>query len=251
MNDPHVVALHYAVVIGADSDFEKAPPLQHTELAFQVEVTSAGATFATRQHFASVEDARAVVQPFVDAWNTLSDVEKGTGVFRLEYRNAEVIDRSPQPGMAHVQGIAIGTSAAIGVAARVSYASFPKPPVGFATSSEVAAMHWQYRGYKRGQIPLTSMAYFVLTILEDGRGRPGAARRWNVHPLVLSKIGDLTANKGGAFARKARGLHAELSAAEQSWLEQAIRVLIRRAGEIAADPTATRPQITMADLPPL
>ena len=42
-----------------------------------------------------------------------------------------------------------------------------------------------------------------------------------------------------------------LTGAEEAWLVAAIRALIRRAAEVAADPDAARPQLTVADLPPL
>src|SRR3954452_10503781 len=56
----------------------------------------------------------------------------------------------------------------------------------------------------------------------------------------------LTANKGGREARKVEGIDAEFSAAERVWLEEVTKRLIIRAGEKAASPTVTLPQITMA-----
>ena len=52
-------------------------------------------------------------------------------------------------------------------------------------------------------------------------------------------------------ARKAVGAAVDFTAAEHQWLEQAMSLIIRRAAEVAFDPKATRPQITMTDLRPL
>jgi hypothetical protein len=61
----------------------------------------------------------------------------------------------------------------------------------------------------------------------------------------------LTAEKGGPIARKAEGLHAKLTRAERAWLEAAAKMMIRRAGEVAANPASAHKQLTCADLPPL
>src|SRR4051794_9739062 len=90
MNDPHVVALHYVIIVGPDCDFDKAPPLKHQEAAFDVEVAGRDATFTMKQHFATADEARFAVQPFVDAWNVTSGLDKDPSAFRLEFNRAEL-----------------------------------------------------------------------------------------------------------------------------------------------------------------
>jgi hypothetical protein len=91
-----------------------------------------------------------------------------------------------------------------------------------------------------------------LTALEiNAGGRKAAARRYGVAAPILSKLGDLAANKGGNEARKASGAEVEFNPAERQWLEETMKRLILRAGEVAGNPSASLPQIRMADLPPL
>jgi hypothetical protein len=68
---------------------------------------------------------------------------------------------------------------------------------------------------------------------------------------VLRKLGELTATKGGPEARKDAGARTPLSGEERNWLEQTAKRLILRAAEVAFDPKASLPKITMADLPAL
>jgi hypothetical protein len=65
---------------------------------------------------------------------------------------------------------------------------------------------------------------------------------------VLQKIGELTATGGGQSARKVEGLHTELTLKQMVLLEDAIKMMIRRAGEIVANPNGPHLPITMADL---
>jgi hypothetical protein len=69
---------------------------------------------------------------------------------------------------------------------------------------------------------------------------------------VLATIGELTSTRGGSTgARKVEAWHADLTAQEAAWLRAATKIMIRRAGEIAANPTGPHQQITMAQLPTL
>ncbi|HEU0154946.1 MAG TPA: hypothetical protein VFQ82_02670, partial [Stellaceae bacterium] len=63
--------------------------------------------------------------------------------------------------------------------------------------------------------------------------------------------GELTDKKGGPEARKAKGVTVPFSPAEHVWIEAAMKLLIRRAAEVAGDPEGAFPQITMEDLPPI
>jgi hypothetical protein len=92
----------------------------------------------------------------------------------------------------------------------------------------------------------------LISVGEVKERRKRAAERFKVEFAVLKKLGELADNKGGRDARKTKGATAEFTGAERAWLEEAMKCLIRRAAQIAYDPTAALPQITMKDdLPPL
>ena len=186
--------------------------------------------------------------------------------FWLEYSHAEIVDRSPVPGVAslYARNLTVGSPELGTPALTVHWDRFPNPPSNFRTSPDVSAMYSQYRAHKEGGIPVAHMAYFLLTVLEQGMIKPPskgdrrskkrvqAANKFHIEVDVLSKIGELTSTRDGPTgARKAKGWHVELTARETVWLEAAAKIMIRRAGEIAANPTGPHQQITMAHLPTL
>ena len=128
--------------------------------------------------------------------------------------------------------------------------SYPSPLVvtaGFSVSPEVRMLFARYRGYTEGQEPLAGMAYACLTFLTKmmAKGKPDAAKKFNISIPVLDKLGLLSSRKGG---RKYPS-EGPYTPQEETWVREAVRVLIRRAAEHAAGVTVT--QITMSDLPPL
>lgn len=63
---------------------------------------------------------------------------------------------------------------------------------------------------------------------------------------MLDSLGQLAERE-----RKYKGYGAPYTGTERTWLEVALKKLIRRAAEAAYDRNADRPLITMDDLPPL
>jgi hypothetical protein len=71
-----------------------------------------------------------------------------------------------------------------------------------------------------------------------------------VSTKVLGTIGRLASEAGDATtARKAAAVSQSLSGPENVWLVAAVKMLIRRSGEVTADPAQAGMVITMADLP--
>ena len=71
---------------------------------------------------------------------------------------------------------------------------------------------------------------------------------------VLDTLGRLSTTLGDEAEARKLGPQSELrspSAQEVTWIEAALRLLIRRAGQYAADPQKQRAILTMADLPEL
>jgi hypothetical protein len=110
--------------------------------------------------------------------------------------------------------------------------------------------------------PWLAMAYSCLSVLEwrasrhprRGDVRAGAELLYGIEREVLRKLGGLTADLGDeTTARKigTRSLRRVPTPQEITWSEAAIKLVIRRVGKHAADPTASRPTRGMRDLPPL
>lgn len=252
MNDPHVAALHYRLVPGPHVDFDSASPLKISEPAFDVEVTREGALFKMKTHFASASDALVVVQPYVDAWIIAAGLDGEPGAFSLEYSHPEIEDRSPAPGIAQAVGLSEGVSLVDVAEAHVRRGAFPSPTQRvFASSPDVEYMYRQYRLYRQGRLPLPHMSYAVCTVLTDRGGVDGAARIFSIEPSIFHKVGDLSAKKGGEDARKAKGRGAILNDAERAWLDAVAKIMVWRAGEVAASASGPHELVTLADLPPL
>jgi hypothetical protein len=56
----------------------------------------------------------------------------------------------------------------------------------------------------------------------------------------------LADKKGGPHARNYKGYRSPYTGAEHAWLEAVLKKLIRRAAQVAYDPKANRPLISMA-----
>lgn len=119
-------------------------------------------------------------------------------------------------------------------------------------NSVVDLMFNRYVLYRDGGTTLGDAANYCLTEFERAAGgRDAAAKKFSIDKKVLGKLGNLTANKGGAEARKAVGSATDFTSAERQWLEEAMTLIIRRASEVAFDPNAKHRPITLADLPRL
>jgi hypothetical protein len=220
-----------------------------------VRIEDGRAEVTMRSHHATVEAARAEVEPFLRAWELTAALEFGPGEFELAYDRAKIIDRRPAAAQVAIQVadaalFAVTTTSAI---AHIGRSKYPDPPpAGIRRDANVDLMFDRFRRYRAGTTTLADAANFCLTVLQlTARGRPAVARCYGIREKVLRKLGDLAANKGGNEARKANGAKAEFTPVERQWLEEAIKHLIWRAAEVAGNPPAPLRQITMADLPPL
>ncbi len=258
MRDPHVVALRYRIEHRESVDYEKAIPLEEETDAFSVRMESLKAIFDMKEHHSSIESARQLVEQYTRAWEISAGLRDGPGTISFVFEDGDVVDLNPD----RTNGVVIRTKTTnIAVSGHlasvhISRGSYPPPANEFKASSEVEQMYYQYVLFLEGKRALGAMAYLCLTVLEDSTGiksgkRNRAVERYKISPKVLNKLGLLTESKGGQEARKARGLTADFTPEERRWLEETIRVFIRRAGEWASNPDGPHKEITMADLPSL
>jgi hypothetical protein len=143
----------------------------------------------------AAEEARAVVEPVLRAWEVDADLRWNRGELRFEFDGADIIDRSPLPpgvirGHAHALGVAaisgVGT-----VSVHVTRAHYPEPPGTFRLNPDAESILLRYQGYLGGREPLLSMAYFCLTVIEANAGsRASAAVTYGIEKAVLRKMRD-------------------------------------------------------------
>ena len=223
MIDPHVVSLLYRIEHDASVDYSEAETVEDGQSEFDVRVENDEAEFTMKLHCASVEEARAIVEPYVRCWEFETSLQRGPNTFNLGFVRPHIVDRNPPPDVisarAHVEFGPIVATASL--TARTPYP--PPPSANIVITPDVSSMHQRYLGYREGREPLPAMAYFCLTVVEDSTGpkkgkRPRAAAKYGVAYEVLDKIGDLSA-KGGSEARKAVGMHKQLASKERTFLD--------------------------------
>jgi hypothetical protein len=251
MNDPHVAALLYRVKHASMFNYEQARPRECDLAEFHIRIENDEATAKPKEHFATAEEARDVIEPYLRAWELDAALTHDSpDVLRFVYRSSEIIDRNPPPGavgLGSADVLVLGEDLNI----RMDLNEYPAPPVGLVVSAEVDAMYDRFSRYKAGQVPLGPMADFCRTVLEEGQ-RSAAAKKYGIDPLVLRTLADLAAEKGGrVHSRKWKGWSSEYTGQELAWMEAVVKKLIRRAAEVAHNPKANRPLITLGDLPPL
>jgi hypothetical protein len=253
MNDPHVEALHYRINHADSVDFEKASPLEWEHSAFSVRIENGHVAIVMKEHHSTAESARAVAEPFLRAWELQSTLFSAADKFKFTFQNAEVIDRRPTPRVLHAQAIEVKITSTVSAHMRVSRVRYPDPPVGLACDDNVDLMLTRYREWCERRRSLGDAAYFCLTVLRLAarNDKRTLTQQFGIASSVINKLGMLTDEKGGKEARKAKGAKNEYTNAERTWLEEAMRAIIRRAAEVACDRHASRKQITMADLPSL
>ena len=256
MNDPHVVALNYKIEHHSSVDYDRASPLDRSEDAFEIHVERNNVRFAMKRLYATKSEALEAVEGYVRAWEHLAALQNGPNEFKLIFDGAEIEDRDPTPGVAYANPKPLRVVASLGEPTiHVSRGAYPRPPSRrMEFSRDVTLMFDRYVRYRSGRGYLADTAIFCLTILEKSvqakkSRRKAAARHYDMEYSVLDEVGRLCSQKGGAEARKAQGVDQDLSGQERQFLEEAVKAIIRRAAEVAADPNGSRGTILLSDLP--
>jgi hypothetical protein len=98
------------------------------------------------------------------------------------------------------------------------------------------------------------MAYMCVTVITTSAGSNlgQAAKKYGVSSEVLRKLKRISTEKGDKTqVRKVTGKtsYTPLTGNERLWIEQVVEVLIRRAGELAYEPTIQFKTLDMSDFP--
>lgn len=258
MNDPKVVALIYRVGPENSKRFDKASPLRYCQSPeFDLTVEEKVARFEFKKFYATEAEALEVVKPFIRQWEFDAEMQGGPDSFSLLYEGSE-IDRKPSPSEPGVRRLRAHLRIpAPTISARVSYSSlhYPPPPTGGPVDlvdCYVDRMRLRYNQYRQGEAKLPEVAYFCVDALEKKfKGIPAAAKACGISRSVLEEIKKLSSYKGGKDSRKAEGVGDEFTNQERRFLKAALKEIIIRAAQVAADDSQRHPLITMADLPKL
>ena len=256
MNDPHVEELLYGVVHGKSHDYSKAERLRLDEPGFQVLVQEEKVRFDFKNHYATEKEARKAVKDYIHNWEFDACLKGGDDCFKLEFLDAVRVDRQPTPGVISVDagstGFVISTSTP---EVTVGHHKYPSPPSGANFNDpDVQTMYQRYMGYRQGNEPLASMAYFCLTVVEllsrqEKKRRKTSAKKYQIDLPILDKIGELSSEKGGQGARKAVGSDKDFTNWERTFLDQSVKRIILRVAEKAHSPNKNFQTITLSEFP--
>jgi hypothetical protein len=256
MPDQRVMALYYRLETEDTLAFESPAAVHVQEEAFTIDLSDGQLVATMMRDCATEADARAVVEPFLRAWEISGALQFGRADFRFGFQKADIEKLPPGPGASvHLHGFLRMSVDSRRLHVRAIRRAYPHPPTRFALSPDVEVMWHRYNAYVDGREPLLSMAYFCLSYLEWlAGGRSATATRYHVETRVLSTLGALTATVGDA--RSARKFDREsenrpLTAEEQAWIEATVKALIRRVGEYSHEPASAPGRLAMSDLPPL
>jgi len=261
MNDPHVDSLVYRLEVGASLTFTNPPAREVETNKFKMRLDDATLTISMKEHHPALDSARGSVAPFLRTWELDNALKYGPDAFRFIFVNAEVVDRNPPPpgSPQTFSAPSVGSALMLGGAAvvQLGLAEYPAPPSDFMVSPDVETLWYRYQMHRDGKESLSAMAYFCLTLLEwraGGRGK--AATTFGIDKPVLDKLGGLASSKGDEktirkFPRAGKPLHLQPhTPQERSWINDAVKGLIRRVGEHAAGVSPLK-KLTMANFPQL
>ena len=261
MRAPHVESLRYRLKTSATTNYENPPVVEVIRNEFECHLDDGVLKCRMREHFPAVEEARRVVENFLRSWEIKTALELGRDEMRFQFEDSHVIDRNPpppgSPKIVRVSGTANITSN-ISAILHATRRKYPDPPTVFTVTPDVETLWQRYNNYLDGKEPLPSMAYFCLTLIENKASRKGkkgkrksAAKLFLIDEKILDTLGNLTTNRGDPktarkVPEKGESMIA-LSDKEGKWIEAAVKILIRRRGELSNIQTAKL--ITMNDLP--
>lgn len=256
-----MLALGYRVIWADDVDYERAPRIQVETNDFDLDLFGRELRATLKRECSSIEQARSWVEDYLRGWEIIIGISEHPNAVHFKYERAEIeeVETNPKAGHHILHGKAdIEVSTSLSAAPHVSRGTYPPPPDPFLVNSVVEALYARYSNYEAGRELLASMAYFCLTVIEKSAGnRREAAKSYHIAKPVLDRLGFYCSERGSkGEARKAPKTRKDLpfvplGRRERQWVLAAVRLLIKRAGEVAACPDETLDEITLQDLPPL
>ena len=266
MNNQRVKTLYYRLIPAKNVNYKKAQPIFEDTDDFRMSIDDDNAIFEMKKCYATVDEARGIVDNYLYQWEILIGLEHAPDDLIFKFQRADIIDKQISTNDKHIINVDSAHHIIFSdeVTVNVSYGKYPNRPKFFSMSPDVRTMYFRYKEYKQGREPLTSMAYMCLTIFQTSvrelegpkkksNLREKAACCYKIDKKVLDKIGELTSKGNEKEARKFDTKNKgfiPLTPQEKEWIEKAVKILIRRAGEWAYDSTILQ-QITMDDLPNL
>jgi hypothetical protein len=255
LSDPHVVRLRYRFTSANELDrFSNAKPMSLTADGFDLHLEDGRLTATPHGHFATIEDSRGAIDPYLQSWSAHARLERARRDIRFEFDDAEVIDRTD--GSTAHPTVVRAAGAAANAAILADNGVYPEPPTDFRTDDVLEALLARLAELDGGRTSITDATYWVVTRIEAAFGSGGGsdvrrstAAAIGVDHEILSRMACLASQNDPILGRKAKGVPQPLTESEKGWMRASI-VLV--AGQIGAVNAGVKPSMkTMADLPPI
>lgn len=255
MRDPHVDSLRYRLQT-EHGQFIDPNPIHHELDAFRLTLDNGELMVEMKDHFATEQDARTEVDPFLRAWEVETALRCTGPKIGFVFEDSTLIDRDP-PGPGEPQIVRMSAASVLATTMDptvvVNSETYPSPPKLFRLSPDADTLWHRYRMYLEGRETLLSMAYFCLSLLEwRENNREQASKKYGIQKKVLDRLGCWTSIKGDMETARKLESHSTLtplSPTEVDWVRAAVKAIIHRAGELGS--AGSLPQIRMSDLPQL
>jgi hypothetical protein len=186
--------------------------------------------------------------PYLIAWEIWAGLDRHPGEFEFSYERCDIVERPPRPGAA-IGSVAATAYAQATAAIRIDRGTYPSAPDHFKACENVKLMYGEYKQYREGKWKLAPFAYLSYdTIIEMCQKQTSLVeKKFGIDRELLRNLSNLSSEKGG---RKYKGAskEKELTREETQLLEQMVKAIIRRAGEVAGDPARKVHMITMDNL---
>lgn len=258
MNDPHVASLRYRIdPVHELLDFTGTSlPDEFKVGPFACRVEEAELIVTPREHFASEEEATAVLEPKLRAWEAYGEIVSGAR-FEFVQSSVQVVDRDPPPDTISERGTSVtrvrfDLEASYNV--KWSPPSFPPPaPEWFAETEALSRLKGVLRRQREGRYPLLAAAYDVFTQLKThfgGGDEREAARRLNVSSKVLIEVRKLSARddpEHGRAVKEPDSSPEPITAEDETFLKRALTALVERAAHAEGGAPA-EPRLTLGHL---
>ena len=264
MNEPRVLSLIYNIEHADSADFSVSPSVERDMEDFQVRTQDGQVRFKLKKHCSTVDEARQMVEKYINDWELDAFLEEPRDEFRLSFCHPEVVARSPIQGAHVVHPHPVNWHINVSEVTGTSHKAIPRPPTELTLAfddKEVVYLRARMKNYYRHPRDLPALADLCVTTLQEpfrtdypSKKLRKAAAHYAVSKRVLREVLNLAANKGGPDeARKAQGAAEgkELSGVERRFLEAAVLLIIRRLAEKKRCPTQSFCVIGMDDLPQL
>jgi hypothetical protein len=229
MENSYVEKLYYQLYLDNNSAIY---PLHEETDDFRLILDKKTVIFEMKKNCASLQEAKIIAEDYIKKWRIFTNID-GYGLNHPELTFVKA-DMTDDHASAHL--MTTQTEEKITSLTRLSL------PQNFFVSPEVESMYLWYKAYQQKYKTVSSMAYMCLAIFElSAGGRRQASKRYKISKSILKKLSMLC-------VLEVEQVPMTLTPQEENWIVDVVKVLIKRAGEWAYDPSASFEKVTLENL---